>query len=186
MENKIQKIRIKLDGISQLVKQLGIGYIIRFDKLPEDLKTEDFVNSLKKIPLVQFIEQDEQPITEIRNYNIEKSYDSILLAREWLNTISEELGYEEQEDSSFGTDIQTRWNIEELNYYDKILFIITEIRTISEEILGLNSGKMVVQEWTSNRNNICDITKNQAFIEVNQAIFFLKLELLRVDNINAG
>ena len=114
---------------------------------------------------------------------IEKSYNSIVLAVGWINQIAKELGYEEQDDFYSITQIKTMWNFNKLSYYGEIEFIINEITSISEEILEINSGKMVVQDWTSNWNNLCDISKNQAFIQTTHAIFFLRPHLIKINEI---
>ena len=93
MKDKIKELRIRIDGLSQLVKELKPFQKWRLDisKIPDGLTLEQHLEIFNKenVDLSNSIEPIPNQYKEL-----EKSYDSLILAKCWLGKVLGELGEE--------------------------------------------------------------------------------------------
>lgn len=177
MENKIKELRVKIDGLSQLIKEFGIGYIIRIDKLPNSLKVEEVIQSLKSNGF-QLLEQDEQPLTELNNHNIEKAYDNLILSKEWLGELlfeatDDKANFKEFKPSPELALIKEITNYKGFTNEAKIEYLIKEVNKTANSVLELESGKLTEAIWTDYMHEI----KLFAYKNLCEARFYLQFEL---------
>lgn len=102
MKDQIKQVRVKIDGLSQLVKELKPNssksiLIIKTDKYctqEDQLAQNQFLSKWNKEPFSFAIPKDIE--YEIHNLNdfkeINKCYDSLILAKAWLGKVLGELG----------------------------------------------------------------------------------------------
>jgi hypothetical protein len=96
MKEQIKKLRIQIDGLSQLVKELKPvrQFSIDISKLPNESSLEEVIDVFEKTGYAvghgkEFITPLPQQFKEI-----EKAYDSLILAKAWLGKMLGELGAE--------------------------------------------------------------------------------------------
>ena len=96
MENKIKELRVKIDGLSQLVKGLKPQQLFRLDisAIPDGFTLEDHVRIFREQGLS--IEDGSKGIEVIPQVykEISHCYDSLILAKAWLGKVLEGLGEE--------------------------------------------------------------------------------------------
>lgn len=96
MKEQIKELRIRIDGVSQLVKELNKSALIDINKITVNINSpEDAIALLKAAnnsPMVM-IEASNKPIVEyIEKHEISKCYESLILAKAWLGKVLGELG----------------------------------------------------------------------------------------------
>lgn len=95
MKEQIKTLRVKIDGLSQLVKELKPdGFIIPRSCIPEEKEAEDLIKEFSTTNGFLFINDEECTsfVTIIKNHQLEKCYDSLILAKAWLGKCLGELG----------------------------------------------------------------------------------------------
>ncbi|HMT01690.1 MAG TPA: hypothetical protein PKD00_00030 [Burkholderiales bacterium] len=91
MIEQIKEFRIKIDGLSQLVKNLNSPTImIDLQKVNHDIDTEKILTMLKNSPLT--LVDAIKTINVYPQKEIEKCYDNLILAKAWLGVCIQELG----------------------------------------------------------------------------------------------
>lgn len=94
MIDKIKNLRIEIDGLSQLVKELKPNYCVDLNKLPKEYSIDEIVKIMKNAPVVIIDTKENNSktiIQEIKSKELEKCYDSLVLAKAWLGKILGEL-----------------------------------------------------------------------------------------------
>lgn len=89
MQEQIKEIRVQLDGLAQLTKGLVTIYKIDRMYIPKEFNEEQYIDHIKK--------SGEPFIGKKLNGNskeVNKAYDSLILAKAWLGKVLEELGSE--------------------------------------------------------------------------------------------
>lgn len=93
MKEEIKELRVKLDGLAQLTKNLTTTLYLIDSKSLEDIDAKEFLAKFEKYG------RDVQPISAPKldkvvetSKEIEKAYDSLILAKAWLGKILGELG----------------------------------------------------------------------------------------------
>ena len=164
MIQEIKNLRVKIDGLAQLTKGLkpqtkwvmDLAYLpkdigIDMDKWMEIFETKGYalVDSTGKIE-----EGIKNGFREIhtKDKEIEKAYDSLILAKAWLGKVLGELGtdspyksgYKEVSDIEPTADISTPkiWHLE--THIEKVDYLRIEIDNLHTEIWNLALGK---DEW---------------------------------------
>lgn len=186
MVQEIKNLRIKIDGLSQLIKELKplneVKHIVEYP----DKST---------IAYLQYQHYDGKPL----NYNskeIEKAYDSLILAKAWLGKLAGELGESTPyandgnrktvEDIEPTADTDTGLNAAFIGYYhlafiatwenkshiEKVDFLRQEIEKIKKEILEHYS-------LTFSPSRVHSISNFCAYNHLTEARFYLGFELGR-------
>jgi hypothetical protein len=89
MQEQIKEIRVQLDGLAQLTKNLVTIYKIDRIYIPKGLSEDEYIDQIKK--------SGEPFIGKTLNGNskeVNKTYDLLILAKAWLGKVLEELGSE--------------------------------------------------------------------------------------------
>jgi hypothetical protein len=97
MKEQIKKLRVQIDGLSQLVKKLRPAgqFLIDISKLPNEASLEDVMGVFKNVGHDN-VGHDKEFIIPLpqQSKEIEKAYDSLILAKAWLGKMLGELGAE--------------------------------------------------------------------------------------------
>jgi len=206
MKNQITELRTKIDGLSQLVKSLkpivdytpifenNIGTVKTFEKGDIDYIGKKYVDA--GILLI---------VGEKNSNELNKCYDSLKLAKVWLGKALKELGIEPTSDiaeldiafrdphlkSSQGKKMEALviGGIVMVDYLE--MSYIEKVDWLREEI-----SKLIV-DYTSTINNILNgkitiegiihlnLFKNNIYIHLSEAIFWLDFELDRVKELES-
>jgi DNA polymerase II large subunit len=90
MKEKIKELRVQIDGLSQLVKELKSGkqFLIDVSKLPNAASLEEVIEVFEKTGY-DAVDHGKEFITSLPQEfkEIEKAYDSLILAKAWLGKI---------------------------------------------------------------------------------------------------
>lgn len=98
MIEKIKALRVQIDGLAQLTKQLlPHSFILDVSKLPKGKKADEFIKEFlnpkhRGITLVDSVEGTNPIVQILESKEIQKAYDSLILAKAWLGKILGELG----------------------------------------------------------------------------------------------
>ena len=96
MKEEIKNLRVKIDGLSQLVKQLKspCKYVVPLSVIPDGVSAVDVIEMFKQQLPVLFVEDNPDSVHKINSNEIDKCYDSLILAKAWLGKMLAELGEE--------------------------------------------------------------------------------------------
>lgn len=94
MKEEIKNLRVKIDGLSQLVKQLKspCKYVVPLSVIPDGVSAVDVIEMFKQQLPVLFVEDNPDSVHKINSNEIDKCYDSLILAKAWLGKVLGELG----------------------------------------------------------------------------------------------
>ncbi len=131
MKNKIKQLRIEIDGLAKLVKELNpIDYFtVDIDSIPNGIAMDKFLEMFEK-GKIEVVDTHEA-ITPKMIYHgeLEKSYDSLILAKAWLGKILGELGaktpYKNDGNRKSIEDIEEAADTSNLGEEGKILYSTT-------------------------------------------------------------
>lgn len=180
MKDKIKQLRIRIDGLAQLTRGLiltnpsfsAIGEYIPGERRP--ISKKDYWNKSKEL---------------------EKSYDSLLLAKAWLGKILGELGTETpykndgkrktvedieeatdiNKESVFGDEVDNT-PFRDKNHIEKVDWLRQEIKYIADTILEMEQGKLNSRIWTEYMHEL----KMFCYQYISEARFWLGFELQRI------
>ena len=96
MKEEIKNLRVKIDGLSQLVKQLKspCKYVVPLSVIPDGVSAVDVIEMFKQQLPVLFVEDNPDSVHKINSNEIDKCYDSLILAKAWLGEILGKIGEE--------------------------------------------------------------------------------------------
>ena len=96
MKEEIKNLRVKIDGLSQLVKQLKspCKYVVPLSVIPDGVSAVDVIEMFKQQLPVLFVEDNPDSVHKINSNEIDKCYDSLILAKSWLGEILGKIGEE--------------------------------------------------------------------------------------------
>lgn len=99
MIEKIKELRVRIDGLAQLVKGLKPkSFIVDVAKLPTGKKADEFIKEFLAsannyhATLVDSVEGTNPIVQVLESHEINKTYDSLILAKAWLGKVLGELG----------------------------------------------------------------------------------------------
>lgn len=162
MKEQVKELRVKIDGLAQLVKSLKPITIDRAANHEESSKY------WKENP-----NYDLQPVFTFDDKNLSKeaskAYDSLMLAKAWLGKVLEELGA----DNPYGTGYKTKEDIHPAaDVADlKSLYAIAKYRAFKDIECYVQYG--------NNHNELVSIAKElgeQYSVVINDCRFFIKQE----------
>ncbi len=212
MQNKIKQIRVRIDSLSQIVKSMQPSHpfgILKFDNRISPDDVQRFIERWKEIkwdsPTVVAVNDDVefQPIPHITN--LDKCYDSLMLAKCWNGKLLGELGEESPykndgkrktvEDIEDATDkslpIELKVQINEtkpigsstrdMNYIEKIDWLREEIKSILKDIPSVRD---IIKE-TQKPHPVDNIYLFQCLViqHLSEARFHLGFELEKIKQI---
>lgn len=97
MKNKIKELRLRIDGLSQLVKDLSGSntYLVDLDLIPEKYDSEKLMKIFNdaKNGILQSVDSSTTQVVYLSS-ELDKAYDSLILAKAWLGKVLGELGEE--------------------------------------------------------------------------------------------
>lgn len=192
MKEEIKELRVKIDGLAQLVKGLtGPVVAINVSAIPENIDIDTFIQKWKEnsnfmVPMNPI----ESAVESIHNYELNKTYDSLILAKAWLGKVLGELG----ESTPYANDGQRKtvediepiadthrgikhleekgnWNTD-YNHIQKVDCLREEIEKSSKEFTVIHL-KLPVEV----PNPLC---VNNFFTHMSEARFWLGFELQRI------
>jgi hypothetical protein len=200
MKKEIKKLRIRIDGLAQLVESLSMPTIIvDKNKLPEDITAEEFAKMYRESPMPIIQRFDAKVISTPFLHNIYECHRSLLLSKAWLGKILGELGEETPyksdgkrktvEDIANPADVAIetedfpvspeKWddktNFDEVSYIEKIDFLREEIKNLTSQSYGLyyrNSHLMGSWAIFNSSTNV--------YQHLSEARFHLGFELQRI------
>lgn len=174
MKEQIKKLRVKVDGLAQLTKELKP--IIKYPK-----------NMVSHAPVGEVL-----PVITSNSKEIEKAVDSLYLGKAWLGKLLGELGNENPYGSGYKTkedivptqdvafpraDILTNgfevFDYENKNHIEKVDFLRSTIEEIVKEVKEIPT-KDLSREFAIARTN--------CYTHLCEARFYLGFELERVRN----
>lgn len=144
MKEQIKELRVKLDGLAQLVKSLtGPVFAIDTALIPYNLDIDAFIQKWKENSNFMIPISLNKAIESINSHELGKSYDSLILAKAWLGKILGELG----ESTPYGNDGQ-RKTIEDIEPTADKAKVVPELRNLVPPG-AVCSGEMV-DTWELN------------------------------------
>ena len=161
MENRVKELRVKIDGLSQLVK--GLKPISKY--------THNRKAANKQINVYLMINSDE----------INKAYDSLILAKAWLGKVLEELrttnpygsGYKTKKDIVYKEEL---WFENQTSHIEKVDWLRKEIQAIFKQIEKTQFYGIYFHKYEMG-DNYC----NWFYKHLHEAGFWLGFELQRVN-----
>ena len=191
MKEEIKELRVKIDGLAQLVKSMtGHVFAINTSAIPDNLDIDTFIKKWKEnsnfmVPMKPL----ESSVESIHNYELSKTYDSLILAKAWLGKILGELGeptpYSNDGQRKTVQDIEPtadsvrilevekdyiadkKWS--EMNHIEKVDWLREEIKNI-------------IDTTTDFSQELPEIELEQGFVYkyLSEARFWLGFELQRI------
>ena len=163
MRNEVKELRVKIDGLSQLVK--GLKPISKY--------THNRKAANKQINVYLMINSDE----------INKAYDSLILAKAWLGKVLEELrttnpypygsGYKTKKDIVYKEEL---WFENQTSHIEKVDWLRKEIQAIFKQIEKTQFYGIYFHKYEMG-DNYC----NWFYKHLQEAGFWLGFELQRVN-----
>jgi hypothetical protein len=195
MKEQIKKLRIQIDGLSQLVKELRpVGqFSIDISKLPNEASLEEVISVFEKTGYA--VGHGEEFITPLPQQfkEIEKAYDSLILAKAWLGKMLGELGaespYPKDDTRKTVADIEPTADVNnevpfedrvgetlfrDKNHIEKVDWLRQEIQKIANKNFAVSLGLDVTDDYRLSRyaDNCED--------HLSEARFWLGFELQRI------
>ncbi len=168
MKEEIKELRVKIDGLAQLVKSMtGRVFAINTSAIPDNLDIDTFIKKWKEnsnfmVPMKPL----ESSVESINNYEISKTYDSLILAKAWLGKILGELG-----ESAADVQVWTYFNdgFRDKNHIEKVDWLREKI-------------KNMMDNTTDFSQELPEIELEQGFVYkyLSEARFWLEFELQRI------
>lgn len=198
MKKEIKNLRVKIDGLSQLVKQLKppCKYVVPLSVIPDGVSAVDVIEMFKQQLPVLFVEDNPDSVHKINSNEIDKCYDSLILAKAWLGEILGKIGEETPykndgnrktvEDIEptadvssgqglFKDDFELLWWNTELNHIEKVDWLRQEIQKVQKEVHAVSDCGTPVSgllAWKFVYQHLCE------------ARFWLGFELQRIKESN--
>lgn len=196
MQEQIKEIRVQLDGLAQLTKELGA--IIRADmkNIPDGLSPEEYMERLKLSKGAI-----SGTVIKLSSKETNKAYDSLILAKAWLGKVLEELGSEtpyandgnRKEVSDIepaadkadmyknvqgGSQVPSASGELVLNFHKKTH--IEKVDWLREEIKNLIENKLLVLNGPPSTTRELAIARTNSYNHLCEARFWLGFELGRI------
>lgn len=94
MKEEIKGLRVKIDGLAQLVKHLTAApLVVNLSSLPEGVDIDTIIENWEKYKVILApIQPDYSYVERINSTELNKAYDSLILAKAWLGKVLGELG----------------------------------------------------------------------------------------------
>jgi len=202
MQEKVKQLRLGIDGIAQLVKELQPtqGFIIDVAKIPQGWDLEKVVEIFKKTNygVIDSSSTSEEKIpkntfTPINaNKEIAKAYDSLIFAKAWLGKVMGELGvaspyksgYKTKEDIEPTADVADKalpdfltikGDFNTLNHIEKVDYLRVSIDDLVKAVKNLNYTEMMGQP-----SREFAIARTNSYNHLCEARFWLGFELQRI------
>lgn len=193
MQEQIKEIRVQLDGIAQLTKELGNVTKIEGKYIPEGINPDDFIKECKVKGFPKEAITVWMPSKEVN-----KAYDSLILAKAWLGKVLEELGsetpYKNDGSRKEVKDIEpaadkpgidsttfTIWLHKDFiqgEWYNKNH--IEKVDWLREEIKNLIENKLLVLNGPPSTTRELAIARTNSYNHLCEARFWLGFELGRI------
>lgn len=193
MKEQIKELRVKIDGLYQLTKELTTYQIPFAIKVNNDFQfTEEQLTLIKQQPVMVLVEEGIRPTTTIiKTKEIEDAAHSLIYAKAWLGKCLGELGAENPYKSGYKTvsDIEPTADVaknltvnvdggwEEMNHIEKVDWLRTEIQTLINEL-----SKWYTHTPTPTRE--FSIARTNAYNHLCEAKFALGFELQKIKEEN--
>lgn len=192
MKEQIKELRVKVDGLAQLTKELKpIGKPIlkinfHDESFDEVEKIQQFLKDWDSNPFsISVPESYPTEIIQLEKFKeIEKAVDSLYLGKAWLGKLMGELGNENPYGSGYKTkedivptqDVATlEVSLALLNHVEKVDFLRSAIEEIVKEVKDIPT-KDLSREFAIARTN--------CYTHLSEARFWLGFELERLKNEN--
>lgn len=95
MKEEIKNLRVRIDGISQLVKELKDRQcIININSIPESIDLKEFMTTFNNGGNLFIDKKTESDIQILPTHEVSKCYNSLILSKAWLGKVLGELGEE--------------------------------------------------------------------------------------------
>lgn len=197
MVNQIKELRVKIDGLAQLTKSLNpvqrpLAISIESIKKAGFTDMDEWFRVFNTTSIAFFDNENDFKVQSIHTpKELEKAYDSLILAKAWLGKVLGELGtespyksgYKEIKDIEPTTDTSKvkKYNInkskedspeiwfEDLNHIEKVDWLRTEI----EQCIDLLPFEIV-------QTTKLELFINNSYTHLSEAKFWLGFELQRI------
>lgn len=204
MKEEIKELRLKIDGLSQLVKPLRgeSKYLINIKSKPEHLDVENWMKIFEQRNYL-FVNSNDEMSRELTQSNeIQKCYDSLILAKAWLGKMLGELGeatpYANDGNRKEVKDIEPAADTYEvklattqvgeisvsypeysallgMNHIEKVDWLRTEIEKVINEVKQIGNAPNPPM-----LNREISIARTNAYNHLCEARFWLGFELQRI------
>jgi hypothetical protein len=193
MKTQIKELRVRIDGLAQLVESLGKPLIIVGNNISPDDISEELLKMWRGAPSNVIKLSNEKPVEHYSfNYNLYECHKSLRLAKAWLGKVLGELGEEspykndgkrkEVKDIEPPADKSAKSILSNMTYVEKIDFLREDIKRIINDIKELNNKEMSSKGLLYMMQHIWIISKYQdcALFHLSEARFHLGFELQRI------
>ena len=181
MQEQIKNLRVHIDGLAQLTKELNRVFIIDTAKLPENPKISEMIEHFKRNKV--------ECISHTRE--LENAYDSLKLSKAWLGKCLGELGEQTPYKSGYKTvedieptddksetiwfEVNENWNNK--SHIEKVDWLREEINKVIEIVKNIYvSNYQVSREF--------NIARTNCYTHLCEARFALGFELKRIKENN--
>lgn len=157
MKEKIKELRVRIDGLSQLVEGLeqGIKFMIDLSAKPENINVAEWLEIFKQTNFL-FVDGFNNSKAIYENVEIKECHKNLILAKAWLGKVLGELGentpyvndgkrktIEDIEPASDTSSLKEtlntnnpglKWFEKDLTHIEKVDWLRQEIRNVQKEI----------------------------------------------------
>lgn len=187
MKEQIKELRVKIDGLYQLTKELTTYQIPFAIKVNNDFQfTEEQLTLIKQQPVMVLVEEGIRPTTTIiKTKEIEDAYGSLRLAKAWLGEVLEELGETKetiniaQNGIPYTTHAAITKDYLSKEYVEKVDWLRTEIEKVINEVKQIGNAPNPPM-----LNREISIARTNAYNHLCEAHFALGFELERIKENN--
>lgn len=179
MEEEIKKLRVRIDGLAQLTKELKHTIIsVNINLKKENESYKNFINRIYNEKLGKEI--------VVESKEIKKAYYSLILAKAWLSKILEEFGSEISDDNET-ISLDKVWINE--THTEKVTWLKMDIKNIIHRLTirkGRINGIKLSLDYLDKQEHDKKLkyynvwnALNQAYNHLTEARFWLDLEHIK-------
>lgn len=204
MRNSIKELRVRIDGISQLVKELKPAkFVVDLALIPKNMTAEQVAYMVNESPVIFLNDTNESPIIQtIEAHEISKAFDSLIFGKGWLGIMLGEMGeanpyksgYKTKDDIEPTADVSLPItlvkqlnttkpigaSVEEMNHIEKVDFIRTDLEKLIKELKVIPQAPYKPTDFTRE----FAIARTNSYNHLVEAKMWLGLELQRIKNEN--
>lgn len=156
MQEQITQLRLKVDGLAQLVSELrpNTKFIIDINQVPNNIEIGKWVEEFEKAKYITIYSREDSKFNSFTPFptqfkELENSYNALLLLKFWLGKTMEELKLEVTEDISggetlFKDNFEILWYSTELNHPLRLNFIKSKIKEINQELYKVTFPNVII------------------------------------------
>ena len=183
MKEQIKELRVKIDGLAQLTKELK----------PIELNMDDYIMSYSDLIEYPNLKKN----LKLHSKEIEKSYDNLILAKAWLGKVLGELGedtpykndgkrksvedIEETADVAKNLTVNIDGGWEEMSHIQRVDWLREEINVLVVKVYDLLTASQIIPEIkVKHSRQLLTMYFDSCFRYLSEARMWLGFELGRI------